>query len=120
MSEQVTPEAVETSTTPETPTDASPEVTPETSTDASPEATPEVTPVVDDFSEEELQAAIDAALAAYEKPTEPVSFPKKEEVNAELDSEIQALLKRKDSELEEARRSLQEKQSQSEQIESAW
>ena len=114
MSEQVTPEAVETPIETETP------ATPETPTDASIEATPEVTPVVDDFSEEELQAAIDAALAAYEKPPEPVSFPKKEEVRANLDSEIQALLQQKDSELEEAKRSLQEKQSQSEQIESAW
>lgn len=114
MSEQVISEAVETPIETETP------ATPETPIDASTEAAPEVTPVVDDFSEEELQAAIDAALAAYEKPTEPVSFPKKEEVNVELDSEIQALLKQKDSELEETKRSLQEKQLQSEQIESAW
>ena len=116
MSEQVIPEAVEVTPTPETP--ATPEPSSETP-EVTPETTPE-TPVDNDFSDEELQAAIDAALAAYEKPTEPVSFPKKEEVRANLDSEIQALLQQNDSELEEAKRSLQEKQSQSEQIESAW
>ena len=78
---------------------------------------------LDDFTDEELQAAIEAAIAASEKPTEPVSFPKsqKEEgVKAELDSEIKALLQQKESELQEAKQTLQEKQSQSEQIESAW
>lgn len=114
------------------------ETTPEVETPTVPEAEPtepvvepttlEVVPPtetssLDDLSEDELMAAIEAAIAASEKPTEPVSFPKvqpKEAVSAELDSEIKALLQQKESELEEAKRTLQEKQSQSEQIESAW
>lgn len=100
---------------------AVPEVTPENPevTPENPEPTPEHSPL-DDLSEEELLAAIEAAIEASEKPTEPVSFPEPKAKNAELDSEIQALLKQKESELEEAKRNLQEKQSQSEQIESAW
>lgn len=111
--------------TPEVESPAVPEITP---TEPAVEPAEEVVPPtetssIDDLSEDELMAAIEAAIAASEKPTEPVSFPKvqpKEEVSAELDSEIKELLKLKESELEEAKRTLQEKQSQSEQIESAW
>lgn len=116
-------ESVEAPVTPEVVVENAPEVTPEvTPTEPQVEPTPEISSL-DDLSEEELMAAIEAAIAASEKPTEPVSFPKvqpKEEVSAELNSEIKELLQLKESELAEAKRTLQENQSTTEQIESAW
>ncbi len=112
-------------TTPEVESPTVPEVTPtEPVVEPTPEVvTPTETSSLDDLSEDELMAAIEAAIEASEKPTEPVSFPKstpKDEVSADLNSEIKELLQLKESELAEAKRTLQEKQSQSEQIESAW
>ena len=75
---------------------------------------PEPEPKIElDISEEDIQAAIDQALASFDKPTEPVSFPKEEAVKEDLNSEIQALLKQKESELESTKSEL-------EQVESAW
>lgn len=94
-----------------------------------PPETPEPAPAEEkqdglgDLTDEELNAAIDAAQeildAAAKKPSKPTNFPEKKEAVA-LDSDIDALIQQKDTEIEAAKQTAQEATTKMQDVEKAW